>query len=241
MTRTQAPCQTQDESKWVKHRNYLKLGARSQLSALEGVKGHAEALGWDQEGGQALLNYSDLHPTNHKLVSSLFRAPLVLGRATSDFGLTRFTTARTRGKPPPFPIQYSLLYSAAPTSKWHFFPGLPRRSPKTVPVWTPGILAIHNSLLRPLIGMRSKANLQVSLRAFQRCVALHLHTLGSGRFLTFCGRESNCQFDSRPSFVHNLCCRCPNGSCEAIFGIYVSRAFQRYKKHLKARCFDPCN
>ncbi len=44
-----------------------------------------------------------------------------------------------------------------------------------------------------------------------------------------------------PSFVHNLCCKCPNGSCEAIFDIYVSRPFYQYKKHLKARCFDPCN
>jgi hypothetical protein len=44
-----------------------------------------------------------------------------------------------------------------------------------------------------------------------------------------------------PSFNHNLCCRCPNGSYEAIFDIYTSRPFQRYKKHLKARSFDLCN
>jgi hypothetical protein len=44
-----------------------------------------------------------------------------------------------------------------------------------------------------------------------------------------------------PSFVHNLCCRCPNGSCEGIFDIYTSRPFQRYKEHLALRCFDPCN
>jgi len=44
-----------------------------------------------------------------------------------------------------------------------------------------------------------------------------------------------------PSFDHNLCCKCSNGSCEVIFDIYTSRAFQWYKKHLKARCFDLCN
>jgi hypothetical protein len=44
-----------------------------------------------------------------------------------------------------------------------------------------------------------------------------------------------------PSFDHNLCCRCPNGSCEAISNIYTSRPFQRYKERLNARCFDPCN
>jgi len=40
------------------------------------------------------------------------------------------------------------------------------------------------------------------------------------------------------SFDHNLCCRSPNGLCKTIFDIYTSRPFQRYKKHLNARCFD---
>ncbi len=44
-----------------------------------------------------------------------------------------------------------------------------------------------------------------------------------------------------PSFDHNLCCRCSNGSCEAISDIYTSRPFQQYKEHLNVRCFDPCN
>jgi len=43
------------------------------------------------------------------------------------------------------------------------------------------------------------------------------------------------------SFDHNLCCRCLNGSCEAIFDIYTSRPFQQYKELLKARCFDLWN
>jgi hypothetical protein len=43
------------------------------------------------------------------------------------------------------------------------------------------------------------------------------------------------------SFDHNLCSRCPNGSCKAIFDIYTSRPFQRYDEHFKARCFDFCN
>jgi hypothetical protein len=41
-----------------------------------------------------------------------------------------------------------------------------------------------------------------------------------------------------PSFDHNLCYRCLNGSCEAILDIYTSRPFQRYKEHLNARCFE---
>jgi hypothetical protein len=31
------------------------------------------------------------------------------------------------------------------------------------------------------------------------------------------------------SFCHNLCCRCPNGSCKPIFNIYILIAFQWYK------------
>jgi hypothetical protein len=43
------------------------------------------------------------------------------------------------------------------------------------------------------------------------------------------------------SFCHNLCCGCPNGSCEPILDIYTSISFQWYKELLNARCFDLCN
>jgi hypothetical protein len=43
------------------------------------------------------------------------------------------------------------------------------------------------------------------------------------------------------SFGHNLCCRCPNESCEPILDIYTSIAFQWYKKLPNTRCFDLCN
>jgi len=43
------------------------------------------------------------------------------------------------------------------------------------------------------------------------------------------------------SFDHNLCCKCPNGSCEVILDIYTSRPFQRYKERLNTKCFDPYN
>jgi hypothetical protein len=43
------------------------------------------------------------------------------------------------------------------------------------------------------------------------------------------------------SFGHNLCFRCPNGSCEIILHIYVLRAFQWYNKRFKPLSFDPCN
>jgi hypothetical protein len=43
-----------------------------------------------------------------------------------------------------------------------------------------------------------------------------------------------------PFFGHNLCFKCPNGSCEPILDIYVS-SFQWYKKILEPLGFDPCN
>jgi len=42
-------------------------------------------------------------------------------------------------------------------------------------------------------------------------------------------------------FYHNLCFRCPNGSCEPISNIYIPRTFQWYMELLNPMRFDPCN
>ncbi len=44
-----------------------------------------------------------------------------------------------------------------------------------------------------------------------------------------------------PSFGHNLCVKCPNGSCEPILDIYISRSFQWYNEFHNPIDFDPCN
>jgi hypothetical protein len=44
-----------------------------------------------------------------------------------------------------------------------------------------------------------------------------------------------------PSFGHNLCCICSNGSCEPILNIYVSISFQKYKELLNPLNFDSHN
>jgi hypothetical protein len=44
-----------------------------------------------------------------------------------------------------------------------------------------------------------------------------------------------------PSFGHNLCFRCPNGSCKPILDIYVPRSFQWYKEIFNPMGFDSCN
>jgi hypothetical protein len=42
-------------------------------------------------------------------------------------------------------------------------------------------------------------------------------------------------------FDHNLCFRCPNGSCEPILDIYILITFQWYKKLFKLMGFDSYN
>jgi hypothetical protein len=42
-----------------------------------------------------------------------------------------------------------------------------------------------------------------------------------------------------PSFGHNLCFECPNGSCKFILDIYFPRVFQWYKKLFDPMGFDP--
>jgi hypothetical protein len=129
----------------------------------------------------------------------------------------------------------------APSSEWLFFPGLPKWSPETVPVWTPGSLGVCNFLLRPPIGMMSKAtyrSLQELSNAMSHSSYRRWNRVDSR--LLVVGSQTVSLIPG-PSFAHNLGCICPNGSCEAILDIYTSRPFQRHKEHFNARCFDPCN
>jgi hypothetical protein len=66
--------------------------------------------------------------------------------------------------------------------------------------WSPGTLGAHNSRLQSLIATRSKPNLSALSSSFQRRIALSIRRSARGRFPTFSGRESKCQFDSRPFF-----------------------------------------
>jgi len=107
-----------------------------------------------------------------------------VGTSHGQHGLTWLTMTWTRGKPPPSPIYYSLHCFSAPASKWLLFPGLPRRSPKTVSVWTLGTLGAHNSQLKPWIGMRSEANLYL-LKSFPTVCRTPPANTGIGSILDF--------------------------------------------------------
>ncbi len=108
-------------------------------------------------------------------------------RITSNHGLTRFTTARTWGKPSPSPLYYTMCLPMGPAPKCHFVSGLPSESFEIPKVGTPITLEAHNFVCRPPIKMTLKEKLYPLPKAFQWYVIRHLNTRKSGRFLTFSG------------------------------------------------------
>jgi len=103
------------------------------------------------------------------------------------------------------------------------FVGTPEMESRNCPGWTPETLNGHNSRLGSPIVTSSKLKLYPLSRSFQRRVAFSILTSGRGRFPTFVVGSQTASLTPGPSFAHNLACRCPNGQCEAIFNIYVSK------------------
>jgi len=164
-------------------------------STKRGVEGRVRSLGI-KLGRGTRLSRSNLHrkPTTRGLVS-IREHPWVLGQATGTF------THKTHhgpdwGEATTFP---DIVYSVALCQGYiqvALFPGTPKLESRNCP----GTLDVRSSSPRTRIGMRFEPKLYLSSRAFQRHVALLEATSGRGRFPTFSGRESNCQFDSRPFF-----------------------------------------
>jgi hypothetical protein len=113
------------------------------------------------------------------------------------------------------------------TSKWFFVLGLPKWSLETTKVRTPATLWAIISCLNLWLGRGLK-------QSYSFCQELPM----------VCRTPPACtKVGSIPDlyFCHNLCCKCPNGSCEPILNIYTSIVFQLYKKLFNARCFDLYN
>jgi len=146
-----------------------------------------------------------------------------------QFWLTKFTTAQIWGNHHLLP--YSILYASPrnPHPNDMLFqdsqvgvPKLPKLGFSQL--WGP--ITSHVDL-----GLRwgLKKSCSPCRELFQGYVACCLNTSKLGQFPTFnVGSQiANLTFDL--SFGHNLCFKCPNGSCEPILDIYVSIAFQWYK------------
>jgi hypothetical protein len=62
---------------------------------------------------------------------------------------------------------------------------------------------------------------------------------GDSQLLVVEGQIAN--LTPNPFFGHNLCFKCPNGSCKLILNIYGTRDFQWYKELFNPMGFDPWN
>ncbi len=97
------------------------------------------------------------------------------------------------GEATTFPLIVYYVLGHKISTQMAFCPEIPK-------IGTLATLGAYNFVYKPPIEMRSNAKLQPFSRSFQQYVACHLHIRKLGRFLTFIGQESNCQFYFWPFF-----------------------------------------
>jgi hypothetical protein len=128
-----------------------------------------------------------------------------------------------------------------PTSKWHFVPGLPNGSPKipkVVTLMTLGPITLFSKLwLRWGLKQSYSPGQELSNDMWHATC-----TQGSqvDSWLLVVGSQI-ANLTPSLSFGHNLCFKCPNESCKPILNIYISIAFQWYKKNFNPLGFGLCN
>ncbi len=166
------------------------------------VKGRARSPGIRVGRGTSRSSLN-LHQTNHNVVSSHSETPLGVGTSHRHFGPQDSPRPGLGGSHhlPPYSILCNAPLRLHPNGSFSRDSqvGVPKLS-RNYPGWSLGTLGAHNSQLPSLIATRFEPKLEPSSRSFQRHLALSIRRSGRGRFPTFSGRESNCQFDSRPFF-----------------------------------------
>jgi len=192
--------------------------------------------------GTSLFNYAVLHPNLTNKLVRIHSAPFWCWdkpRANLDsLDSPRPGLGGSHHLPP-----YSILYSSPPdlhpngSFSWDSQSGVLKLSRFGLPgLWT---------LItpRPKLGLgqglnQSCSSLQELSNDVLYFTCTHWNWVDS--WLLVVGSQT-ANLTPSPSFDHNLCWKCPNGSCEAILDIYTSRPFQRFIERSNARCFDPCN
>jgi hypothetical protein len=162
-----------------------------------------------------LFIHSVLHPTNHKLVSTMLQHLWCEDKPRVTLDSQDLPQPRL-GESHHLPT-YSILCASlqGPHPNGLFVPRLPKGSPETAKV---GFLQLCGAItswsdLRLGWGLKQSYSSHWELsNSVLHSICMHgsrvgNHTRKLGQFLTFCGRELNRQFDSRLFFCHNLCCR----------------------------------
>ncbi len=147
------------------------------------------------------------------------QSTLVLRWATGKLGLTRLTTAQTWGKPPPSSLYYIICLATGLAPKCHFVLGLPSGSPEIPIARTPATLGAHNL----------HVDLQLRWCLKQSCSPRRELSNGMSHATWTQGNRGDSQLlvvksqldnlTPGPSFGHNLCVKCSNGSCKPILDI----------------------
>jgi len=141
---------------------------------------------------------------------------LVHKRTMGNHGLTTFTTARTWGKPPPSPLNYPLCLAIGPAPKCH----LSRDSQVGVSKFPKLGFPQFWGLITLCEDLQLRWDLKQSRSPCQELFNNMLHATcmqgnrGDSWLLVVGSQITNLIPD--PSFGHNLCLKCPNGSCEPI-------------------------
>jgi hypothetical protein len=145
------------------------------------------------------------------------------------FGFTRLTTARTWGSHhlPPYSILCASPWGPHPNDilSWESQMGVPK-FPELglLRLWGPITLCVD---LRLKWGLKRSCSLHQDLFNDMSHATCTWGNRGDSWLLVVESRIAN--LTSGLSFGHNLCFRCPNGSCEPILDIYVSVFFKWYK------------
>jgi hypothetical protein len=190
----------------------------------------------------SLLNYTVLHPNPTNKLVRTHSAPFWCEdkpRATLDSLDSPRPGLRESHHLPPYSILCSSPLHLHPngSSSWDSQSGVPKLSRFGLPrLW---MLITSRSKLRSGQGLNQSCSSPLDLfNGVLHFTYTHRNWVDS-RLLVVGSQIAS--LTPGPFFDHNLCYRCPNGSCEAILDIYTSRTFRRYKKRFNARCFDLCN
>jgi hypothetical protein len=114
------------------------------------------------------------------------------------------------------------------TSKWHFV--------RRFPSWGPLTLCAD---LRLRWGLKQSCSPRWELfKGMFHVTCMQRNQVDSWLLMV---RSQIANLTCSPSFGHNLCFKCPNGSCELILDIYVPKPFQWYKELFSPLNFNLCN